>query len=55
MTAEEKIIKQSNTGTKKQQYKMNHMISKMYRKLGKKRSTSRAQTVMEVETQTIDD
>ena len=34
---------------------MNHMISKLYTKLGKRRSTSREQTVSEVETQMIDD
>ena len=34
---------------------MNHMISKLYTKLGKKQSTSREQTVLEVETQMIDD
>ena len=34
---------------------MNHMISKMYTKLGKKRSTSRAKTETEIEKQKIDD
>ena len=41
--------------TKKPKHKMNHIISKMYMKLGKKRSTSRAKTILEVEIQTIDD
>ena len=41
--------------TKKPKYKMNHIILKMYMKLGKKRSTSRAKTILEVEIQTIDD
>ena len=40
---------------KKTKYKMNHMISKLYTKLGKKRSTSRTKIVMEVEIQEIDD
>ena len=35
--------------------KVNHLITKMYNKLGKKRSTSREQTVMDVEKQMIDD
>ena len=35
--------------------KSNHLISKLYKKLGKKGSTSREQTVLEVETQMIDD
>jgi hypothetical protein len=39
----------------KQTYRMNHMISKMYTKLGKKRSTSQAKTILDVELQTIDD
>ena len=37
------------------EYKMNHMISKLYTKLGKKRSTSRTKTILEVEIQEIDD
>ena len=41
--------------TKKTKNKMNHMISKLYTKLGRKRSTSRAKTVLEVEIQEIDD
>ena len=40
---------------KKTKNKMNHMISKLYTKLGKKRSTSRAKTILEVEIQEIDD
>ena len=40
---------------KKIKHKVNHLISKLYSKLGKKRSTSREQTVLEVETQKIDD
>ena len=39
----------------KVKHKVNHLISKLYNKLGKKRSTSREQTVLEVETQKIDD
>jgi hypothetical protein len=39
----------------KQKYRMNHIISKMYTKLGEKISTSRAKTILEVELQTIDD
>jgi hypothetical protein len=39
----------------KDKYKMNNLISKMNRKLGKKRSTSRTKTIMEVELQKIDD
>ena len=35
--------------------KSNHLISKLYNKLGKKQSTGREQTVLEVETQMIDD
>jgi hypothetical protein len=38
----------------KPKYKMNHMISRMYTKLGEKRSTSRTKTILEVEIQTID-
>ena len=34
---------------------LNHLISKLYSKLGKKISTSREQTVMDVEKQMIDD
>ncbi|OEU18182.1 hypothetical protein FRACYDRAFT_236453 [Fragilariopsis cylindrus CCMP1102] len=41
--------------TKKTKNKMNHMISKLYMKMGKKRSTSRTKTVLEVEIQEIDD
>ena len=40
---------------KKTKSKMNHVISKLYIKLGKKRSTSRAKTILEVEIQEIDD
>ena len=40
---------------KKTKYKMNHMISKLYTQLGKKRSTSRTKIVMDVEIQEIDD
>ena len=40
---------------KKIKQKVNHLISKLYNKLGKKRSTSREQTVLEVGTQMIDD
>ena len=39
----------------KVKYKINHLIAQLYNKLGKKRSTSREQTVLEVETQQIDD
>jgi hypothetical protein len=40
----------------KVKYKMNNLISKMYTsKFGKKRSTSRTKTILEVEIQTIDD
>ena len=39
----------------KAKHKINHLISKLYNKLGKKRSTSRETTVLEIETQTIDD
>ena len=34
---------------------MNHIISNLYMKLGKKRSTSREKAIEEVEIQTIDD
>ena len=34
---------------------MNYLISKLYTKLGEKRSTSRAKTVSEVEIQEIED
>ena len=40
---------------KKPKYKFNQLISEMYNKLGEKRTTSREQTVSEVETQMIDD
>ena len=40
---------------KKIKYKINDLISKAYTKLGKKRSTSREQTVLEVATQMIGD
>ena len=40
---------------KKIKHKVNHLISKLYSTLGKKRSTSREQTVLEVGTQMIDD
>ena len=40
---------------KKPKYKFNQLISKMYNKLGKKRTTSREHSVSEVETQMIDD
>ena len=34
---------------------MNHMISKLYTKPGRKQSTSKAKTVLEVEIQMTDD
>ena len=39
----------------KANYKKKNQISKMYMKLGKKRSINRAKTVLEVEIQTVDD
>ena len=39
----------------KANYKKENLVSKMYMILGKKRSTSRAKTVLEVEIQTVDD
>jgi hypothetical protein len=40
---------------KKATYRRNNLITKLYAKLGKKRSTSRVKTILEVETQMIDD
>ena len=40
---------------KKIKHKVNHLITKMYNKLEKKRSTRREQTVTDVEKQMIDD
>ena len=39
----------------KANYRKKNQISKMYMKLGKKRSINRAKTVLEVEIQTVDD
>ena len=40
---------------KKIKHKVNNLITALYTKLGKKRSTSREQTALEVGTQMIDD
>ena len=39
----------------KVKYKMNNLISTMYKKLGKKRRNSRTKTILDVETQMIED